>query len=800
MRKFLYSILFILLGVLAMKAKEAQKGVLDLRDHDFSKEKIISLEGDWEFYWKELINPEDFIYGKNLPKPDYMNFLTRWGDLPQLLKEEHQFGYATYRLKIICPDSMPPVTFNIPEVYSSYALYINGDGFEGNGKVGKSRQESVPYWRPSSKALQLKPGMNEMVMQISNFDHHKGGAIRPIEMGMSDQINYKRNFDISSTLFLAGCLLIAGALAMGLYWFNRTDYSGLFFSLFCFAYTYRILGTDQYVIHAAMRFAPWSFTLRLEYISLYISVISYSYFIRNLISLRVKPVFFHIVAVISGILVLATMILPTYIFTSFIDFYLVFLGLAMGYLAFNHLVNINLRHKMTYVTLIGIGSLFVVLMIQVLVYFKVLQDKPFLVTGGYVVFIFSQAVALAIRFGRNFRESFSAAQLAARSKSQFLNTMSHELRTPMNAIMGMTEFLERTELNNQQHEKIDTIKKNSESLMSIIMDILSISELESGQINLEKKPLNLRECIEGGINLALRERKDKPIDLEIDIDSDIPNDLIGDSIRFKQVFMHLVGNAFKFTEEGVVRISGEVKSSNDKQVELLFSIKDTGIGIPKNNIGGIFSTFFQGQDGNTRRYGGTGLGLTVVKELVRLMGGKVEVDSKKDRGTNVYFNVKLGIAKLSTISRKPVVERQTEVDKQLKVLYAEDNPVNQKLLAMMIKTMGIEIDLASNGLEAVEKARKKQYNIILMDIQMPEMDGFEATRNIIVSMQKNRPIIIAVTANATLADKKKCFEAGMNDFITKPIKADELKQTLLKWQGLREYMEDAEQAVIKLSS
>jgi len=772
---------------------------LDLREHDFNQEKIVSLEGDWEFYWKKLLSPEEFAHGKGLPKPDYMDFLTQWGNLPQLLKEEHQFGYATYRLTIICPDSMPPVTFNIPEVYSSYALYINGDGFEGNGKVGKSREESVPYWRPSAKAIQLKSGVNEVVMQISNFDHHKGGAISPIEMGMSDQINYKRNFDISSTLFLAGCLLIAGALAIGLYWFSRTDYSGLFFSLFCFAYTYRILGTDQYVIHAAMRFAPWSFTLRLEYISLYVSVISYSYFIRNLISLRVRPVFFHIVAVISGILALATMVLPTYIFTSFIDFYLIFLGIAMSYLALNYLFTINLKHKMTYVTLVGIGSLFVVLSIQVLSYFKVFEEKPIIVTGGYVVFIFSQAIALAIRFGRNFRESFSAAQLAARSKSQFLNTMSHELRTPMNAIMGMTDFLQKTELDDRQHEKVDTIKKSSESLMSIIMDILSISELESGQISLEKKTLDLRECMEGGINLALRERKEKPIDLEIDIDEEIPNELVGDSIRLKQIFMHLVGNAFKFTEKGTVKVSGEIKSKTDKQVELLFSVKDTGIGIAKSNIGGIFSTFFQGQNGNTRRYGGAGLGLTVVRELVRLMGGTVEVESNKGKGTNVYFNIKMDIAKLSAVAKKPVVERKTELDKNLKVLYAEDNPVNQKLLAMMTKTMGLEIDLASNGIEAVEKAKKKPYNIVLMDIQMPEMDGYEATQNI-VALSDDRPIIVAVTANATVADKKKCFEAGMNDFITKPIKADELKQTLLKWQGMREYMDDAEQSVIKLSS
>lgn len=800
-RRLLYSVLIIFFGWISYgQTPEAERGVLDLQSYNFYNSDLIPLDGEWEFYWEELINPERFKMGEDVPRPVYTNYLTEWKNVPDLQNSWHQFGYATYRLKIICGENNPPLSLYIPEVYSAYALYVNEDGFEGNGKVGENRLTSKPYWRPSSKVVELHPGMNEMVIQISNFDHHKGGPIRPVLLGKSDDVNYKRNFEIGSTLFLAGCLLIAGALALGLFWFNRTDYSGIFFCLFCFVYTYRVLGTGEYVIHAGLRFVPWGITLRMEYITLFLSVIFYTYFIRNLIEPKVKPIVFNIITGVSSLLTLMSLILPTYVFTAFIDYYLIFLGLMGVFVSIKYLLGINMSHKMSYVTLLGAVALSMVVLNKFQAHFKMGFENPVINTIGYVLFIFSQAIALAIRFGRNFRESFGAAQLAVRTKTDFLNTMSHELRTPMNAILGMTEFLDKTKLDANQKDKVGTIKKNGESLLSIIMDILSISELGTGELTLEKKKLNLEECIEGAARLATKEKKDKPIELKTWIDPEIPDTLIGDPIRVKQLLMHLLSNAFKFTERGEVLVSAELVNTVEEQVEVHFKIIDNGIGISEEVKAALFSAFSQAQSGNTRRYGGAGLGLTIVKQLVEMMEGSLQVSSKEGEGTTVSFSIIL--TKLAEEEEQKTKYRKEEIDKSLKILYAEDNPVNQKLIAMMLKTMGLELDIAENGKIAWEMAQKKQYHIIFMDIQMPEMDGFEATERIVADVS-NRPVIIAVTANATESDKKKCFESGMNDFLTKPIKANDLKEALLKWQNLREYLDNDGSSgpkYIKLSS
>ncbi len=772
----------------------AHRGVIDLTNLDYSNHQMIPLRGEWEFYWNRVYSSQTLENGNFKDVPDYVDFMTPWADLPQTDGQAHSYGYATMRLTIICGDKLPSLSLYIPEVYTAYDLYINSEGFEGNGLVGSSRETSIPYWRPSSKVVNLQPGKNELVLHISNFHHHKGGATGPIVLGTSDEINYWRNFKISSTLFLAGCLLIAGALAFGFYWFNPTDYTGLFFFLFCGAYMYRFLGTEEYVIHAALRVwnVPWSVTLRMEYISLYASVIFYVYFIRNLIQPRVKLIVFHGLAGISGLLALLTLFLPTQVFTSFIDPYIVLLGLTMAVVSVAYLLKLNLKHKTTYVTLLGGLMLGVVVAQKILNYYHIIEENLMLTTIGYVIFICTQAIAMTIRFGRSFRESNAAAQIAAKSKDQFLNTMSHELRTPMNAILGMTDLLERSGLKDDQKDKVTTIKKNGESLLSIIMDILSITDIESGRFVLEKQKLSVRDCITGAYNLALKERRVK-VEFINEVQSDVPEYLLGDSIRLKQVLMHLLSNAFKFTEEGYVKIRTSVLEEEGKEIRLQFAVEDSGIGISQGKQGMLFSIFSQIDSRNSRKFGGAGLGLAVVRQMVGLMGGEVKIDSKVGQGTKVTFSVKL--EKVEMKRKTPderKVYRPTEVDKKLRILYAEDNPVNQKMLSMMMKTLGLDIDIANNGVEACEMALANHYHIILMDIQMPEMDGIQATRKIIKDIAL-RPIIIAVTANVTISDKKKCFEAGMNDFITKPIKAGDLKDGILKWQSLRKYFDDIDE-------
>ncbi len=786
--RFLHTTLFFIAGFLLQAQPKVFRGEIDVRSYDFSHG-IIQMEGEWEFYWKKLYFPEDFKLGRVSEKPVYTKFLDGWSAFEKPASWlDPQTGFATYRLVLKIDENTPQLALYIPLFYSNYELYVNGMGVESNGNVGEIKETSVPGWRPTSRVLELKPGENELIVLVSNFHHHKGGAYKPLLLGESGQVNLRRNFGIGASFFLAGCLLIAGALAFGLFWFNRTDYSGLFFFLFCMSYAYRALGTDEYVIHSAITSLSWNTALRLEYASLYLSVLFYGYFIRNLITTKIPTVFFHINAAISTLAVLS-LFLPTTTFSAFIDYYLIFLIAAVVYVSIMALLSMNFTHKMSWFTLSGAIVLAIVALMKIGVHLKLMQEYIWIHFIGYIVFIFTQAIALIIRFGRNLRESNSAAAVASKSRAEFLNTMSHELRTPMNAILGMSEFLSKTELSATQKEKVSTIQKNGESLLAIILDILSISEIEAGKVRLEKKPLSVEECLRGAVNLALKERQNKPIDMEINIDPEIPDRLIGDATRIKQIFMNLVGNAFKFTEKGKVTINGQLHNATEEHIELHFTVTDTGIGIAPSKLKSLTKAFSQEQTGNTRKYGGTGLGLSVVKDLVKHMNGSLEIESEKGKGTKARVLLQLELPKVTLRDESFVPAVSQEIDKDLKVLYAEDNPVNQKLLVMMMKTFGLDIDVAENGKVAWHKALEKNYNIILMDLQMPEMDGFEATRRIIEDV-RTRPIIIAVTANASSADRKKCFETGMNDFISKPIKADVLKQGIVKWQGLRKYLDE----------
>jgi signal transduction histidine kinase/ActR/RegA family two-component response regulator len=383
------------------------------------------------------------------------------------------------------------------------------------------------------------------------------------------------------------------------------------------------------------------------------------------------------------------------------------------------------------------------------------------------------------------------AEASAKAKTMFLHSISHEIRTPMNGIIGMTDILEQTGLTKVQLEYLEIIRLSGENLLMLINDVLDLSKIEAGQITFEKIRFNLPDVVNEVVKILHYKAEQKNLEFTVHFSGDVPEFVIGDPLRLKQILINLTTNAIKFTSRGFVKISVSLRKKKDSGVQLFFQVEDSGIGISESNQAKLFRDFAQAEASTTRKFGGTGLGLAICRNLVELMNGHIGVYSDAGKGSNFYFDLEFGTTNEKPISGPAKSGETLGKSRCMKVLLVEDNMINQKVATLNLEKSGHQVVRANDGREAIEKFHSESPDLILMDVQMPGLNGLEATREIREWEQanqiENRVPIVAMTAHTLQSDRKIFLDSGMNDVLNKPFSRDDLNKVL---ERIRTLIED----------
>jgi signal transduction histidine kinase/CheY-like chemotaxis protein len=785
------------------ESPRAVNGVLDLRGMNLT-ENPVNLNGTWAMYWHQLLSPADVPKGD----PDYVAFPRLWNKLN--LPGQ---GYATYYLTILLPPHSAHLAMDVPDCYSSYRLFLNGRFLVNSGTPDTSAARSIPHW--SNKTVNLPDGSDtlHLILQIANYWHSRGGPYKEMKIGDRTPLYLDRDRNSAIDFLLCGCLFMGGLFFLGLYLFGRHDKAILFFSLFCVTYSYRLVGTSFYALHSVFPKWSWFVTIRLEYLSLFLSITFLVEYVRRLYPEDVNHRAIRLMEWFCLVFAAISLVTPPYVFTRLIDPFLI---VMFAYIAYTFYVYIQAARKRR------IGSLYALMSMGVLLLtFTVLNLEYLGWVGrtqgvqafGYISFFFLQSLILSFRFSYDLKQAKVQAEQGARVKSEFLSSMSHEIRTPLNSVIGMTHLLLMNETRSDQKEQLQVLLFSANNLLSIVNDILDYHKIEAGKIEFESVSIHLPSLAANIVAGFMSFAKEKNIALNLEVDPGLIETVSGDPTRLCQVINNLVHNAIKFTNKGSVWFRVKAESRENGAIKVLFSVEDTGIGISPDKQRQVFDEFAQADSSTSRSYGGTGLGLTISQKLLFMRGSELHLKSEPGKGSMFFFTLSFPILtdvapasvapmrmygphpgetltppaalhaqlsgrSLATVDPERSAEEIGTPLADVCILLVEDNPLNVLVTTKVLTRWGAQVEHAANGKEALDKLNPLIHRLILMDMHMPVMDGYSATLRI-REMGLTMPII-ALTASVAKEEHKALYSFYIDEVVTKPFHPDQLLRAILK--------------------
>lgn len=811
-------------GFIWQPSVQLERGVLDLRDWRFERDGVVEIIGDAEFYWRQLLTPRA-LENRDVVPDGYLHIPSTWNGITLDGTTLSGDGYGTYRFTVLLDRSIDDLALNIPEVDSAYVLYINGRRVASNGTIGTSPSETDPEWLPQLVTLDGDAEQLEILLQVSNFEHRKGGAGQLIRLGTEAQIvgNYRAN--LALRLFILGGALIMGFYHLAFFLLRRDDKSSIIFSAVCFLISLRIVASPSgnMFMHQVFPELNWQLLVKLNYLSFYLLPPVFAMFLEVLFPKEMPS---WLVRLLQGLVVLYSGIVifsHTRVFTQTLLSYQL-ITLLVGGCSIYVLMR-AVQHRRDGALTFFLSSL----MLFGTVTNDILYSNQLVYTGyalpfGVFAFICAQAFVLLRRFARAFSEVESltktleqrvskrteqlvasnrrllesntvlqdeiaerkrigealndarlAAERANNAKSNFIARMSHELRTPLTAVLGYAQLLKLDDnLTKEQYEGLDIIEQSGDHLLTLINDVLDMAAIEAGKLSVNNQDVELEVFLQRISNIIRIRAEQKGVLFNFEAYDftqqtrieRLPKAVRGDPKLIRQVLINLLGNAVKFTDEGSIFFRIGVVGDN----RFRFEIQDSGIGISEDALDSIFQPFQQVSDSH-RQAEGTGLGLAISHNLIELMGGNLEVESHFGVGSTFHFELDLPIVGSWRAVTPSAEQRIVGIEgKPPTLLLVDDNDLNRAVLSTLLRPLGFHIVEARDGQQGLERALEHDLDAVITDLMMPTMDGFEMTQAIRANARLQHLPVIATSASVFTEDREKSMNAGCDDFLAKPIK------------------------------